>query len=139
MSTSLDTLSNQDLCARSLSLLPLFGRSDLTHHQNACTTKTPDNLSGHVPEQSDHRDTKLNAHDQLLFEQLAIGRSRNEVDPEWLRSEAPNGVSLSAHQACRLTNHAEESESPSLSYSRHELRTGYTTHSGQHHRILASK
>ena len=86
-----------------------------------------------------HRHAKFNARDKLLFEQVTIGGGGNEVGPEWLRCDAPNGLDLTMYQARRFTNHTEEAEPTRLSYGSNKLRSAYTAHAGQHDRMLAAE
>jgi hypothetical protein len=82
MAAGLHALSDQNVCSRSLGGFSLFGRPNLTHHQNACIEKTDDNLFGQVPEESDHWNPKFYARDKLLVEKPTIGSGRNEINPE---------------------------------------------------------
>src|SRR6476620_10530101 len=109
MSSSLNALRDQDLCAGSLGRMTLVGRSNLTHHQDARIAKSLYHAGNQIPE-SDDWNSKFYAHTKLPFEQLAVSCGGYEIYPEWLRRKAANSLDLLAYQAGRLPNHAEESE-----------------------------
>jgi hypothetical protein len=69
----------------------LLRRSHLVDYENSCVAETFYYTWNKLPEQRDNRNSKVNTHVKLTFEQLAVGRGGDEVYPEPLGRGAANG------------------------------------------------
>ena len=71
LSSCLYALCDQDVRAGALCRFSLLRRSHLVDHENACVAETFYHTWNKLPEQRDNRNSKVNAHVKLTFEQLA--------------------------------------------------------------------
>ena len=72
MSSCLYALCDQDARARALCRFGLLRRSHLVDHENTCVAETFHHTWNKLPEQRDNRNSKVNTHAKLTFEQLAV-------------------------------------------------------------------